>query len=58
MLMSISSLQHDIVVLWFSKAYGYYTTRRVQPIHLRENHSTADLYYDATNQGVLSTILY
>ena len=56
--MSISSLQHDIVVLWFSKAYGYYTTRRVQPIHLRENHSTADLYYDATNQGVLSTILY
>ena len=37
-----------IVVLWFSKVYGYYTTQRVQPI--LENHSAADLYYDATNQ--------
>ena len=55
---------HVIVVLWFSKVYEYctlnvvlrakpkefqyYTTQRVQPT--LANHSTADLYCDATIQ--------
>ena len=49
-----------IVVLWFSKVYGYYTTN----LYTLENHSTADLYCDATNQilgsvfPTTSTMLY
>ena len=39
-----------IVVLWFSKVYGY------NPYTL-ENHSTADLYYDATTQTLGSVSL-
>ena len=46
-----------IVVLWFSKVYGLYP-------YTLENHSTADLYYDATTQTLgsasptTSTVLY
>ena len=49
-LAAYSCILHVIVVLWFSKVYGY------NPYTL-ENHSTADLYYDATTQTLGSVSL-
>ena len=49
-------MTYVIVVLWFSKAYGLYKVYGYNPYTL-ENHSTADLYYDATTQTLGSVSL-
>ena len=46
-----STSEHVIVVLWFLRCMGIVPREGYNPYAL-ENHSTADLYYDATNQTV------